>query len=131
MRGATMTRKDYIPPCPLRVLKVGPVIRIVGSGGGSIAQTNYLTHAEFIVTACNAHAALLKALQAIANGTGYYADQYVALAKDALTHQGGATITTGHWICTDSAYERLVAQGYVEAYIEYRYGVRWRYMVKS
>jgi hypothetical protein len=37
----------------------------------------------------------------------------------------------GHWVCDDSAYAALLAQGYVTHVIATRYGIRWRYMVRS
>lgn len=33
------------------------------------------------------------------------------------------------WVCDDSAYARLLAQGYVTAYREKRHGKWWRGMV--
>lgn len=35
------------------------------------------------------------------------------------------------WVCTDSAYEALLGQGYVTYEIQMRYGKRWRLMVLS
>ncbi len=35
------------------------------------------------------------------------------------------------WVCTDSAYEALLAQGYLTQLIQYRRGVRWRLMLKA
>ena len=33
------------------------------------------------------------------------------------------------WVCTDSAYAALTAQGYITVLIETRHGIRWRLMV--
>jgi hypothetical protein len=33
------------------------------------------------------------------------------------------------WVCTPSAYEMLISQGYVTHVIEWRHGAMWRLMV--
>jgi hypothetical protein len=39
-------------------------------------------------------------------------------------------MTDQQWVCTDSAFYALLAQGYVTHIIETRHGIRWRLMVK-
>jgi hypothetical protein len=39
------------------------------------------------------------------------------------------TFRDRQWVCTDSAYAALLAQGYVTFQIQTRHGVRWRLMV--
>ncbi len=50
------------PPTPMRIAKVNGVIHIIGSGGGSLATTDYPSHADFLVLAGNAYEDMLKAL---------------------------------------------------------------------